>query len=183
MVLTSTPFHAAHQGLNDLKFQQTVVAAFSQLCPELNYVAPRLVRSTANQSKIEPLAGSVEKIKVGFVSSHLHQHSIGKILHESICSLESDEVEVTVFLLNRGHQHVADEITEHFEACLGEISFVRLPIDLVQAREIVGSDAYDLDALIFTDVGMDIASVLLVHSRLAPIQVCLSVNSNICLDV
>ena len=38
-------------------------------------------------------------------------------------------------------------------------------------RNIIGSKKYDLDALVFADVGMDMQSVVLSNSRLAPIQV------------
>jgi predicted O-linked N-acetylglucosamine transferase (SPINDLY family) len=167
LALVSTPFHAAHHGLNDLEFQQVVSTAFTQLCPELSYVAPRLLAKVAADKK-----NTSDKIRIGFVSSHLHQHSIGKILHETICNMLSDDLEVTVFLLSKGGQSVQDEITALFEACLGrQEAFVRLPWDISQVREVIGSEKYALDALIFTDVGMDIASVTLVQSRLAPLQV------------
>ena len=38
-------------------------------------------------------------------------------------------------------------------------------------REVIGSEQHRLDAVILADVGMDMHSVILANSRLAPIQV------------
>jgi hypothetical protein len=50
--------------------------------------------------------------------------------------------------------------------------FFRIPIDDIhQMRLVIGSEEHDLDAIIFADVGMEMQSVILSNSRLAPIQV------------
>ena len=55
--------------------------------------------------------------------------------------------------------------------CITE-KFIRIPIDDIEnMRHTIGSEEYDLDAIIFTDVGMEMQSVILSNSRLAPIQV------------
>lgn len=38
-------------------------------------------------------------------------------------------------------------------------------------REVIGSEQHHLDAIVLADVGMEMQSVVLANSRLAPIQV------------
>ena len=221
--VTSTPFHLAHQGLNDLDMQLAIANAFTQLCPELIYVAPRL-RHASRRATEEPVvspSGSVRLsassreqwvgdqrtrldgisidssdhsriYRIGFISCHFYDHSIGRILLELIGSIQrQSDIDVTVFLLDKyvnNGDHVADtkdQITELLEKLLetnehdADISgnsrhrkrFVRLSGDIHSVRSVVGGTEYALDALVFADVGMELSSFVLSHSRLAPIQV------------
>jgi hypothetical protein len=43
-----TPFHIAHQGLNDLDIQEVLSSIYSYLCPELNFLSPHLENKAFN---------------------------------------------------------------------------------------------------------------------------------------
>lgn len=56
-----------------------------------------------------------------------------------------------------------------------EDNFVRISLsNIQQMRRALGSEEYNLDVIIFADVGMEMHSVILANSRLAPLQVCIS---------
>lgn len=63
-----------------------------------------------------------------------------------------------------------DTISGQLLRKLGKDRFIVLPDDVSLIREVVGT-MYELDALIFADIGMDMTTYLLSHSRLAPYQV------------
>jgi hypothetical protein len=65
---------------------------------------------------------------------------------------------------------IHDQITSALENTIGD-RFVRLPNDIDLVRSVVGGVEYSLDVLVYADVGMEMSSYLLSHSRLAPIQV------------
>lgn len=197
VLVVSTPFHLAHQGLNDMDIQSAMSEAFTQLCPELIYVAPRLMLHTATALSHDPKShgqyslhrGEVPSsnsdnmiFRIGFISCNFFDHSIGRILIELIATMQTiPDLEITVFLTNQNvlssdANSVDDQITQFFESTLGS-RFVRLPGTIQAIRDIVGGRQYSLDTLIFADVGMEFASYALSHSRLAPIQVSLQLES------
>ena len=73
------------------------------LCPELDYTSPRLLFN--NSIKVEGNVDikfvinetSVEKeIHVGFLSSHFYDHSIGRMLYETLYYLQNEEADVGI---------------------------------------------------------------------------------------
>jgi hypothetical protein len=181
--VTSTPFHLAHQGLNDLDIEKAMGEAFTQLCPEMQYTAPRLLSHSVHSGRhrgsvrvSETNNNSRDPLRIGFISCNFYDHSIGRILIELIANMHSyQDLEITVFLINQNVLSADinckdDQITQLLGSILGD-RFVRLSGDIKSIRNIVGGDQYRLDALIFADVGMEFASYVLCHSRLAPIQV------------
>lgn len=87
----------AHQGLNDKDLQIAYYTALVGLCPSLS--------STANHLEQLPLPPRRGPIRVGFISTHFGDHSIGKIMLESITRMSingrvGNEFEVFVFYLD-----------------------------------------------------------------------------------
>jgi len=178
--VSATPFHIAHQGLNDLDVQAALVHVFDVLCPELSsFFAPHLLF-------VPREAQAKRAARVGFLSSHFYDHSIGRILYEMVYFLhekEQQDVEVFVFFLDaslprhegedvylqRGNMSARNDIiTQGLLDLLGPRGFVRVPDNLYYIRDVL-SDA-KLDFLLFADLGMDLTTVATAHARLATYQ-------------
>lgn len=182
----------AHQGLNDLDFQRALGEALVAVCPELQHRADHL------SHRVVELAAALVVLKLGFVSSYFFDHSIGRITAELLIYLSQQQVlrggrqyalEVYAYTIDRRipsdtamviHGTSAafahpdslplreDLITLALSQYLGHRS-LRLPDNITTVREVI--TAAQLDFLVFTDVGMEFSTYALAHSRLAPIQV------------
>jgi predicted O-linked N-acetylglucosamine transferase (SPINDLY family) len=102
------------------------------------------------------------KIRVGFLSKFLRDHTIGDLLKGLIRNLSRSDFEVTVFLVGEAIDETVTFLRDSADR------FVNLPEDVASARQIV-ADA-GLDVLVYPDVGMDPVSSALAFSRLARVQ-------------
>lgn len=194
---SSTPFYLSHQGLNDKSIQSLLSEAYLTLCPSLSYISTRLLNNylpLTNSFLEDGIDKNIRKLRVGFISTHFFDHSIGRMFSNFFLLLNDiqrlfdtvDNIEIEfnfwVFFIDSTLQYEKnnwksstnryfDSINQKFYNMLGENKFIFLPNDISLIREIVGSEEYNLDCLIFTDIGMDLTTYLLSHSRLAPYQV------------
>lgn len=102
------------------------------------------------------------RIRVGFLSAHFRDHTIGRLNLGCIQRLSRDDFEVSVISLGayddpmaRAFRHAADV-------------FVEVPRHPATARRMIAE--LELDVLVFADVGMDAVTQTLAYSRMAPIQ-------------
>ena len=186
-VISATPFHLAHQGLDDLALQVTLQAALVAVCPELAYISPRLEQRAQLAEAAAAVAASgvvhyqphqqqqqqqpQRRRRVGFISSHFYHHSVGKILLETISFMVLDPdvaLDIVVFFVDRS-MSTQDVVTRELERLLGPTGgWVVLPHDVLAVRTSV--EERDLDILIFGDLGMEMLTLALSYSRLAPFQ-------------
>jgi len=169
--VAATPFHMAHQGLNDAPFQAALGEAIHALSPNVYYVAQRLrAGPPAPPRKTRPL-------RVGIVSAHLGYHSIGKMFIELFLQLTDRRDEFNVrplaFLIDSqcaapGCDGLRDPITLALDEKLGT-DFQRLPHDVAMAEEEM--ERAELDVLLYADLGMEFTTYVLAHARLAPLQI------------
>jgi len=141
-----TLFYLAYQGLNDRDIHREL----ARLCDGPRAVQPQLARPTG------------EKIRVGFLSRYLRDHTIGRLNAGTIRELSRDKFDVTV--LNVGHSD--DELARRIRESADHA--VQVPHDLRAAMETVAGQG--LDVLIYTDLGMAPFTYTLAFSRLAPVQ-------------
>ncbi len=125
----ATPFHLAYHGRNDRPIMEALAKLYRAACPSLGYVAPEKKREG-------------ERIRIGFVSTFLNDHTIARLNERLIANLPRDKFEVLVF--------------------------DRLPRDLAAARNVLA--AAELDILYYTDIGMEPLTYFLAFARLAPVQ-------------
>jgi predicted O-linked N-acetylglucosamine transferase (SPINDLY family) len=93
------------------------------MSPSLNYIAPLVSKKQMIAFK------NKNRIRIGFISSYLFDHSIGKILFEVIYFLARNhpEFEVFVFLVGGTMGNDRDDsITSAFLKVLGPEHFIRL---------------------------------------------------------
>ncbi len=117
-------------------------------------------------SPIERTNGKTrERPRVGWVSAYCHQHSVSKVCKQFAFDLSS-QVELHVFGVAK---HAEDEVFNQLKNCSAK--FHDQARDLKSWVELIRNS--DLDALIFTDVGMQQVSTALANLRLVPLQIAL----------
>ena len=149
----ATNFALAYHGLDDKAIQEKIARFYRQACPSLTYVSPHCESSPS-------LAR--EKIKIGFVSSFLYEHTIGKLMHQLIEGLPRSRFEVQVLSFSNIHDQWSEKLTQ------AAGSFICLPNSLSVARETIA--AAELDILYYADIGIEPMTYFLSFSRLAPVQ-------------
>ena len=148
-------FYLAYHGENNRRVQQKLGRLMVQSCAELTWTAPHC-------RSYRPQAG---RIRIGFASELLKNHSIGKTSAGLIAELDRERFEV--FVLNLpGSAKTEDATTQfirshcdHWRSFDGELEQVRTEVANLQ-----------LDILFYQDIGMTPFSYYLAYSRLAPLQ-------------
>ena len=147
-------FYLAYHGLNDRDIQTKLARFYESICPSLAFVAPH-----CNGKSEDKVTG---RIRIGFISRHFRNHTVGQYMRGIIANLDRDAFEVHVFML----PHKKDEITEFIEKQAESVKW--LPENLFMARRIIAERK--LDILFYSDIGMDPFTYFLAFSRLAPAQ-------------
>ena len=150
----STTFFLAYHGVGDLDLQQGLAGLYRRACPALRFVAPHCAGA--------PRQAAGRKVKVGFVSNKLKNHTIGRLNRGLIENLSRERFEVSVFQF----PHRPDAMSRAIQECADNA--VALPDDIGGARRLVAER--ELDILVYTDIGMDPVVYFLAFSRLAPVQ-------------
>jgi predicted O-linked N-acetylglucosamine transferase (SPINDLY family) len=150
-----TSFFPAYHGHNDRDLQAALAALYSRAAPSLHWVAPHCaagpVPSPAGRS-----------IRVGFVSGFFHTHTIGEVNLGFIRNLSRSVCQVLLFPFPGPDDPLARLIRKSAD------KVVDLPADLAGARARIAAER--LDALFYTDIGMDPRTYFLAFARLAPVQ-------------
>lgn len=102
------------------------------------------------------------KLRVGFVSSFFHSHSVGRTTHGLIRDLPRDRFDVHVFAITPHNDAMAHTIRASADR------YATLPGDVDRAREAI--EAAQLDILVFADIGMHPVTTFLAFWRMAPLQ-------------
>ncbi len=149
----ATNFYLSYHGLNNRALHEKVAALYERACPALRWTAPHCADPKPRQGKI----------RVGFISRHLYDHSIGKTTRGLLARLSREQFEV--------YSLFAPPVREDAVAKLIRASSdraVALPRDLEAARRAVAQ--LELDILFYQDIGMEPFTYFLAFSRLAPVQ-------------
>ena len=101
-------------------------------------------------------------MRIGFVSSSLYEHTIGKFYHGIIQKLSRDRFEVVVARPPQDRDAISDAIGRDADRN------VEIPYDLYSARDIIAQQR--LDILFYPDIGMTPLTYFLAFARLAPVQ-------------
>ena len=145
----TTPFYLAYHGRNNTDLLRKV----ARVC--------RSVYSARTECPRKPFS-SGSRIRIGFVSTHFHTHSVGRVTFGLIRDLPRDRFDVHVFAIAPREDDWAEAIRKSAD------HYASLPLDLERVRDAIESAA--LDVLFFADIGMDPLTYFLAFWRLAPIQ-------------
>lgn len=146
-------FYLAYHGLDDRSIQEKLARLYLKSCPSMAWTAPHCTRERIKR----------DRIRVGFVSTHLHGHTIGKLNYGLIAHLDRSKFEVSVFHL--GHR---DAFAERVLAAADRVGNVSEASSISAIRQEIAS--HELDVLYFADVGMHVLTYCLAFARLAPVQ-------------
>ncbi len=145
-------FLLAYHGQDSRDLQQDIAATIAAACPSLTMTSPHL-NSLPRRSRI----------RVGIVSTHFFEHTVGRVNLGIIQGLDRSQMEVVV-IRPPGRQ---DEVSAAIEAAADVL--VDLPMDLPSARTVIANEKLDL--IFYPDIGMESTTYYLAFARLAPVQV------------
>jgi predicted O-linked N-acetylglucosamine transferase (SPINDLY family) len=148
-------FYLAYHGNDDRAALQALCRLYRAKAPELSYQASHI-------REWRPPAGN-RRIRIGFLSSYLCQHTIEKLNRGFIQRLDPRRFEI---ILLRPPDALADAASQRLDS-LASRSVV-LPSALAQQHQAIADER--LDVLFYPDVGMSRLSYLLAFARLAPVQ-------------
>jgi protein O-GlcNAc transferase len=144
-----TLFNLAYHGENDRDLMVKLARVYRAAWPAALRVAV-------------PVRKRGSRLRLGFVSTYLRFHSIGRLNHGLIRDMPRDRFETVVFSIGEGEDALAAEIAKSAD------EYVRLPASMAAVTRAI-ADA-GLDALLFTDIGMHPFTYFLAFHRLAPLQ-------------
>ena len=145
-------FYLAYQGRNDASIQTRIAQFYLRACPELAWNAPNCLVPRASR----------RRLKIGIVSAHLGDHTIGKLYLGIIQKLSRERFEVVVMRPGRKNEAAAKAIGAAADR------EVELSLDLRTARQQIAAE--ELDVLFYPDIGMGSLTYFLGFARLAPVQ-------------
>lgn len=148
-------FYFAYHGMNDRLIQKKTAAFYENTCPSLLFQAPHCCADRGCPDG---------KIRIGFVSRHLKNHTVGKYVRGIIANLSRKLFHVVVFTFPEG----PDEISLSIQANADKV--VKLPTRLERARGDIAQERPDI--LFYPDIGMEPMTYFLAYARLAPVQCC-----------
>ncbi len=151
-----TNFLLAYQGEDDRSLQESYarIAGAAIETADGGWRAP-----------IPPRTQPSERIRVGFVSSFLHDGTVGRYFQSWIADLDRTVFEVWVFVTRTSRDPIVDAIAQRADRFVPLSGRDALPSRL--AGRIL---AAKLDALIYPELGMDETTFALAGLRLAPFQ-------------
>jgi protein O-GlcNAc transferase len=147
-------FNLSYQDANNRTLMEKLSDMYRLACPGLDYVAPHC-SYVSNVRRKGP-------VRIGFISRFFQSNSVGRCFEGVLRHAERDDVSVTAFTFSAQ----ADPLWEAIERDVDRA--IVLPTHLHAARERIA--AAELDALVYTDIGMDPLTYYIAFSRLAPLQ-------------
>ncbi len=142
-----TNFFCAYQGRNDRDIQSQIGKIH------------RGVSLACTENRKSPHGG---KIKIGFLSDHFCNHTIGRLNLRTVRHLPRDKFEVTVISVGDHDDTMARQFQQFAD------QYIVVPNQVEIARQMIAD--MGLDVLFFTDVGMHHVIYTLSFSRMAPVQ-------------
>ena len=146
-------FYFAYHNKNNLKIMVDTSSLFRKILPNINYISKSI---KINKNK--------KKIKIGFISEFLTNHTIGRIYEGLIKNLNRKKFEVVIFHTS---QTKAGSLKKEIDKTADKIK--TLPDEIANQHKKIEEE--NIDILFYTDIGMSPTTYFLAFSRLAPIQV------------
>ncbi len=148
-------FGLSYDQFDNLKINKKCVRFYKKIYPELSKI-----------NKIENISSS--KIKIGFISEYLTDHTIGKLFKGIILKLDKKKFEVIVFHSEKTKNgKILEELkqSEH----KGNLKNFFLPKNFTEIQKIILSQ--NLDILFYPEIGLSLQLYYLSFLRLAKVQI------------
>lgn len=144
-------FYLAYHARDDRPLQEAIGRFYRKACPSLSEELAERPRRPDG------------RIAVGFVSTLLRTHTIGRLNRGLIQGLDRRRFHVTLIAPDHG----GDPLAKTLQGAVDRV--LRLPPRLAEARRAIAG--LRLDLLYFPDIGMEPMTYFLAFARLAPVQV------------
>jgi predicted O-linked N-acetylglucosamine transferase (SPINDLY family) len=154
--LGSTSFYLAYHNENDRPVMEALCRLFRARVPNLTATAPHV-------PGWRPPTERGQRIRVGFLSEFLGDHTIGKHYQGFIRHLDRNRFEVVVI---HGAKSRRDTFRQNLDALADKV--LTLPAGLKNQQQAVAAE--QLDVLFYPDIGMAPSTYFLAYARLAPVQ-------------
>ncbi|MGH6619865.1 MAG: tetratricopeptide repeat protein [Alphaproteobacteria bacterium] len=148
-----TAFNLSYHDTNNRDLQRTLAGAYLAACPSLAYTAPHCMAARRARR---------ERLKVGLISRQFGANAVGWCYHGVLRNMPRDDISVTALRFGESDDPLWRSIAAEADAT------AILPASLDMARRRIA--ALELDALVYTDIGMDPLTYFLAFARLAPLQ-------------
>lgn len=146
-------YYLVYTGFNNKILYQKTSILFKKICPDIFYTSKNIKNKT-NQN-----------IKIGFITNFIFKnHSVCKDRIGIIKALIDDN-RFDVYLF--GNNNDSEEI--YLEKIGNYKNRIYLPKNIKESRKII--ESYNLDIIVYPEIGMDFFYWILAHSRLARIQI------------
>ncbi len=143
-------FYLAYHARDDRPLQETIGRFYRGACPSLS------------EDLARPAVRPDGRIAIGFVSTLLRTHTIGRLNRGLIEGLDRRRFHITLIAPDHGDDPLAAALAASADRVL------RLPSRLAEARRTIAD--LRLDLLYFPDIGMEPMTYFLAFARLAPVQ-------------
>jgi protein O-GlcNAc transferase len=153
-VSSTTHFFLQYQGQDDLKLQRTY-GAFLERVMAASYP------HWSQPRPMPPLRGA-ERIRIGYVSSFMRNHTVGQFLLGWLEGHHRERFEIFCYHIGS----TTDALTEQLQAHANVFHQIGGHLEKAAAR--IAAD--NLHVLVYTDIGMNALASQLAALRLAPVQ-------------
>lgn len=154
--IQSVSFYLAYHNRNDRPIMESLCRLFRARVSSLTFTA-------SHTKSWRPPAVRSQRIRIGFLSQFLADHTIGKLFQGFIRHLDRGRFEVVAI-----HAPMArhDTVRQAIDALSDRV--LDLPAGLADQQRAVGDE--QLDVLFYPDIGMAPSTYFLAFARLAPVQ-------------
>jgi len=145
-------YYLVYTGFNNKILYQKTSNLFKKICPDLVYTSKNIENKNTN-------------IKIGFISNFIFKnHSVCKDRIGIIKALiDDDRFDVYLFGNNNDSEEIYMEKIGNFK------NRIYLSKNIKESRKII--ESFNLDILVYPEIGMDFFYWVLAHSKLARIQI------------
>ncbi len=161
-LLTRVPFFMAYHGLDDLPFQRAWAGFIESIVEVRSH--PEL--QTLNvDSKDAPTASYHSRLRLGIVSAHVRECTVGNYFAAWFSGLTNGQFEVNLYSIGK-----QDQFTERLaQRTDGHKHFVNGMGSYGSLKRAIHAD--DNDVLLYPEIGMEPLVLALAATRIAPIQI------------
>ena len=161
-LLTRVPFFMAYHGLDDLPFQRAW-AGFIESIVEVR--SPPALTSSDAASRDAPATRSGSRLRLGIVSAHLRECTVGNYFAAWFDGLTNGQFEVNLYSIDK-----QDGFTERLAQRAQGHKHFRNGMDSYELmKKAIHAD--DNDVLLYPEIGMEPLVLALAATRIAPHQV------------
>jgi radical SAM protein with 4Fe4S-binding SPASM domain len=154
--VNSSSFYLSYNNYNNRTVMEALCRLFRQILPDSTATSPHI-------TEWSPPATREQRIRVGFLSEFLVNHTIGRLYQGFIRHLDRNRFEVMVIHTPKAKR---DSFSHSLDALADKV--LTLPTRLKDQQQTIMAEK--LDVLFYPDIGMAPSTYFLAYTRLAPVQ-------------